>query len=620
MGWARMFWRRTLRKRAFLTLLWGWSIAFFAAPMSAADLMILEQHLQNGDLSAAADEAIELDRAADPTIDLTLAFARLARALQKSGNDESAVDFYSRAVVASRQPAAGSLDVGKVAFVRLAAASAMTGAGNYAAANDVLRSIVGPPTIGDAGQLRTAVDIAMRIGRAGLSSGEVGIAGDAFTIAMAAANEQQRPIAMLGRAWSAAVSQTDPIDAAQKLAAFVAAYPDHDDAANATRACAECLRAADRVQDADVMLADLLKRWPRSESAIEVVRGHRHDSADSVPDWVAAWMIDRAAGGEMNLLDAKTTTLAIDIAHQSGNTPAWTNLTRHLATIDTSGQAASDLLGRISEQNKGNEAERLASMWISPAEGERVAPAVCEAACRWAGRTQRWTMLSLASESELPRIATPPPHRTVTVERLFAESLMQVGRVGDAAVWWNHLVDVRQTTDFATLLRCAEAETSVGTDSNVAAGRIELARAAADTDFGRTLVDVLTSELDIRRTRFSDARARLESVVRAADIDAALRGRAQWLIGETHYLQAQFPEAIEAYRNVEGIDPGGNWVAASLVQAGKSFEQLGRTREAAVCYGSLVARFADSPHAGIARKRLAAIDPNQSTTNPSIRR
>lgn len=615
-----MFWRQSLRKQAFSAVLVGGSFAVFAAPMIAADLATLDQHLQNGDLAAAADQAMTLDRIADPTVDLTLAMARLGRAFQKAGDDESAIDFYARAVLASRQPAAGALDVGKVAYVRLAAASAMTGAGRFAEANDVLRSLMGPPAIGDASQITTAVDIAMRIGRAGLSSGNASVAADAFEIALSGANDQQRPVAMLGAAWTAAIAQTDPLDAAQKLALFVDAYPEHADAPRASRACAECLRAAERREDADALLSDLLRRWPQSESAVDVVRGYVSTSAESMPRAVTDWMIDRAVAGEMNLMDAAITTAAMTIATTTGNAAAQSNLAGHLATIDQSGQSVSDLLGQLTLQKHDDEAERLASMWISPADGQRVLPAVCEAACRWAGRTQRWTMLSLASENELARIDSPPPHRTATVERLFAESLMQVGRVGEAAVWWNHLVDVRHVDDFATLLRCAEAETSVGTETNVAAGRIELARAAVVTPFDRTLVDVLAAELDVRRTRFADARARLESVVRGADVGAALRGRAQWLIGETHFLQAQFADAIDAYRSVEAIDPGGDWVAASLVQAGKSFEQLGRTREAAVCYGSLLSRFADSPHAGPARKRLAAIDPNHSQSNPSIRR
>jgi TolA-binding protein len=126
----------------------------------------------------------------------------------------------------------------------------------------------------------------------------------------------------------------------------------------------------------------------------------------------------------------------------------------------------------------------------------------------------------------------------------------------------------------------------------------------------------LDAELAIRRLQFDQARSLLENVVRAGETEAGLRGRAQWMIGETYYLQQDFADAIDAYRRVEGIDPQGVWVSAALIQAGKSFEQLGRTREAAVCYGHLIGRFADTAHATLARRRLAAIAPDHQPSNP----
>ena len=226
-------------------------------------------------------------------------------------------------------------------------------------------------------------------------------------------------------------------------------------------------------------------------------------------------------------------------------------------------------------------------------------------------------MLALASESS--DVAVDENSRTITVERLFAESLMQVGRGEDAQVWWNHLVDERGVNDFATLLRCAEAAT---THANVpsATNRVSDARSAAGHATNRiSLVQMLSAELAVRELKFDDARSTLEQVVRSDGAIETLRGRAQWTIGETFYMQEKFADAIEAYRKVEGIDPGGDWIAISLVQAGKSFEQMGRTREAAVCYSSLVGRFPDSPHAVSATRRLAAIDPQAKPTlaNPT---
>ena len=123
-------------------------------------------------------------------------------------------------------------------------------------------------------------------------------------------------------------------------------------------------------------------------------------------------------------------------------------------------------------------------------------------------------------------------------------------------------------------------------------------------------------------------------MVRSSDSPPVLRARAQWEIGESFFMQRKFQEAIESYRKVEGLCTDGPHIAASLVQAGKSFEQLGLTRQAGDCYSALLVRFADSPHADEARRRMAALpgrrggdaggdspgSPGSPSTNPHLRR
>ena len=273
-----------------------------------------------------------------------------------------------------------------------------------------------------------------------------------------------------------------------------------------------------------------------------------------------------------------------------------------------------ELLRRWGADNKQATAERLATRFLTLEPAAAMAPAAREAASLWAGRSGRWSMLALASESH--SLMQQDPSRSITVERLFAEALTQSGRPAEARAWWEYLVDRRECHDFPTLLRCAETAAPIA-ELEQAAERIAAARMAADGEPTRVvLVDAVAAELAIRRARFDDARELLEGIVRNAHSPASLRGRAQWLIGETLYLQQLFPEAIEAYRLVEGVDESGSFVAAALVQAGKSFEQLGRTRDATVCYLTLMNRFADSEHASLARRRLAALSPDKAETSP----
>ncbi|WP_218933884.1 tetratricopeptide repeat protein [Rubripirellula lacrimiformis] len=590
-------------------------------PVATAQPHDIVRLIAAGELSSAAEMARQLDGSSDPTVDLTMVFARLGRAYQKQGDLKLATEFYGRSVFASRQPAAAAMDPEKKIFVQLAAASSMVQSQELPKAFEVLQPILGGSSGASAAQVHTAVDISIQIGNRALAANDAPMATRAYTLAASHADEGQRPTVLLGAAWATAVSQVSPIQAAKQLADFVSEYPQHADAPRASRACAECLRQAERPQDSAAMIADLLRRWPESPSALEVVQGYTHVAAAQVPSSVRDWLLQRSQAGQVSQWDEKMTSMAMIFAGEADQQPAWSHLARHLAAMDGSGKTIADLLAALDQDGSRDRAERLATSLISPEPDQVVSPGARESACRWAGRTERWSMLAMAAESEIDRMESPAPSRSVNVERLFAESLMQLGRVDEARRWWDHLVDVRKLTDFATLLRCAEAETSVGDDTNLAGQRISLARTAAgQNSFESMLVNLLAAELAIRRSRFDEARSLLESVVRATDTGVGLRGRAQWLIGETHYLQAQFTEAIEAYRQVEGMDPSGVWVSAALVQAGKSFEQLGRTREAAVCYGSLIGRFAETPHAQIARQRMAAIDPNLPSSNNSIRR
>lgn len=571
------------------------------------------------------DQAIEMARRLDGqsanTGDLTLPLARLARELEKVGKVESAVEFYQRSVVAAERDAAKNLPTETRMLVRVAAASVLARSKKLPEAITALKPVLAIENGVSEKHRARAVSICLQIGASALSTGAPSTAAEAYSLAMGNANESQRATAMLGDAWATAIQNDRPMEAAKKLATFIDQYPDHGDTSRAVRACAECLKQADRTEDANAMLADLLKRWPDSDAAMEVVRSHQDLAIDLVPPAVRQWLISKANANQVQNFDAKIAMFGMLVATQMNELAAWSALAKHLAAIDESGQSTADVLNSLSQQGQDAEAERLASNLIAGADGYVISPSAREAACRWAGRTMRWSMLAMASTEANP--TQPTPNRTVAVDRLFAEALMQTGQVADAKRWWDTLVDSRDVKDFATLLRCAEAETSAGEDSTLAQKRIDAAREAAEEDrFKVALVNLLDAELSIRRTNFDQARSLLESVVRSSETDTSLRGRAQWLIGETHYLQQKYSEAIEAYRLVEGIDGKGMWVSASLLQAGKAFEQLGRTREATVCYGNLLSRFGETSHAKLARQRMAAIDTktNDSPSTQTIRR
>jgi len=574
------------------------------------------------------DESIELARALaeveDPTQDLTLSYARLARGLQNAGKLKLAAEFYQRSVDASELPVALHLSDEEKTLVRLAASDVLVESQQTAAAISVLEPVLKLDSTATDSQKQIAVWVLLRAGSTGLSRGSFMVAGEAYSHALQHADPQQRPMALLGDAWATAVQNEKSSEAVRKLANFVEQYPEHPDAPNAARGCAQCLKQMGRDDDSTAMLSDLLSRWPDSTAALEVVRSHCGLASTLIPAAVRHWLMSKAKADDLKNFDTKTTMLGLLIASELSELVAWSNLTRHLASTDKTGQTTSDTLRELQLQERDSEAERLALQFIAADAPSPVTPAAREAACRWAGRTSRWSMLAIASEHQ--DLSTTDPTRTVAVERLFAESLTQTGRTKEAHQWWIHLTDVRGSMDFGTLIRCAETETAYGKDATTAGKRIAAAREAAGADNrSLTLVSMLESELAIRRSDFDEARSLLEQVIRSTETAGGLRGRAQWLIGETWYMQHRYREAIDAYRKVEQLDPRGPWVAASFLQAGKSFEQMGRTNEATLCYGILLSRFADTKYAEPAQRRLAAMSTGNrpsdpSSTQPTIRR
>ncbi len=595
-------------------------ITGFTAQANEPTLAEVNQLLATGRIGQAAeslramDDAIKEGRASGQT-DLTFPLAITARAFERANNLQDASEFYQRSVAAAVRESAKDLPPEKLYAVRLAAASTLARNGNQEAALDSLQPLLQSSAKLSEPRKKIALQICLHLGSQWLSANKPVLAERAYDLAAEHGNHDHRATAMLGAGWAAAMQPSKPEAAAKKLAEFIEAFPGHADAPRAASLQVTCLRQAGSISQANQLIDDLLDRWPESSAASEAISQYTADGPLSPA--VQSWILERVAGGQSQSFSPALTAIGLLAAAHTGDEEAWSTLGQRLAATDSSGQPTSDLLQQLSTQKLNAYAQRLATQLMAPTAGTDAHAASREAACRWAGRQQLWSMLALASETSEPE--SDEPTRTIAIERLFAESLVQSGRADDSRKWWDHLVDNRKVSDFPTLLRCAEAATAAA-DVQQASQRIDAARAASDDNPARVvLVDLLSADLAIRQLRFDQARALLEKVVQSSQSVPVLRGRAQWMIGETFFLQQKFTEAIEAYRRVEGIDPDGRWVVVALVQAGKSFEQLGRTREAAVCYSSLVSRFGDSQYAAIARRRLAALAPSSSSPESNSR-
>lgn len=423
----------------------------------------------------------------------------------------------------------------------------------------------------------------------------------------------------LGLGWSIALQPSRNTDAAEKLTQFLDQHDDHTDAPKASALRVRCLidqtnteQAVDEQRRSSIEWH--FQRYPDSDEAptlaLEILR-----SSDAIELPLKEWLI--ANIDSTNWPNELRSRVIVSFGNELP--PAdFDQLVTRLTSLDRGGSWTAQTLEECDRNDQSAISELIAAAVIGGRIDEATERSV-EAAARWAGRTERWSMLQLAAEEV--DLDTDPEKRTIHVDRLFAEAIFRSGRKEKALQFWNHVVDRRGADDFTTLLRCAECAVQVDEIAK-AERRLGRVRELIDQDESlsaqqKPLVDLLEADLAIRKLEFDRARTQLESVVRSAESSAMLRARAQWMIGETYLLQENYGDAIDAYRLVENLDPGGPYAAAALVQAGKAFEQLGRTRQASVCYGSLLERFADSSYANEARHRLSAL-PDQTT--PSTRR
>jgi tetratricopeptide (TPR) repeat protein len=559
----------------------------------------IERAIAAGEVDQAFKSIANIDESRDSQ-DWTRALALLANRLE-SRDPKQAAEVYARSVVAAGKPNA-DLTADQKSLLRLAAARSLLQVSRPDAVFAVLRPLTQEDQ--DPKRLGLAGEMLVNVGTKSLEMGDVATARLSFELASKQPlSEDLMATAQLGHAWSFALQPETTSQAIQTLQEFATNYPKHRDAPRALFAAIRC--SSDDETKSQQLIQQLLENYPTSDATVQAVT--QVSSQDNVPDCIVQWIIHQATSGDSSKVTTQMIATALAASSEAVQSH-WQTLAETLAQKDSQGHVTSGLLEALVNQERLAEVERLGVLYIGACPG--IQPRCREAACRWAGRSGNWSLLALAARETHPNDESI----SIPVARLFAESFTQTGEKELALQWWEHLVDTLGETDFSTLLRCAESAVACA-NVEQAVTRVEAARqASANEPYREALVKLLDADLSIRQLNFDAARSTLEGIVRSIGEIGSLRGRSQWLIGETYFMQRRFTNAIEAYRTVEMLDGGSEWMAPALVQAGKSFEQLGRTQDAAVCYSTLLSRHADSPVAADARRRLATLAPQNETT------
>lgn len=118
-------------------------------------------------------------------------------------------------------------------------------------------------------------------------------------------------------------------------------------------------------------------------------------------------------------------------------------------------------------------------------------------------------------------------------------------------------------------------------------------------------VDYLLGRYYMNRAEFDNARGAYQRVLDSpTGAQTETSAMAQWMIGETHFMQRDYHQAIKAYHRVEVLHGFPQWQAAALLQAGKCHEMLGQWDEASKLYTQILRDYRDTRVAEKANLRL----------------
>jgi TolA-binding protein len=459
------------------------------------------------------------------------------------------------------------------------------------------------------------LELALECGIASLTGGQAGVAYAAFRWYLDHADPNAPvPQALAGIGWAAALQGDQPDVAAQLLTAYAERYPEQADVPRALLAAAHCYQEAQRGDLAIAILSQIASQYAKSDEAPEALvylitlaqslqqpdrayearrqlitdyREHPKADADAVQSAAAALLLSAADRQDVQSVDAAIVALA---------------------TIARDGAAIASTLQELDEAEHHVLAIELAQRILAQAiDDPPIDPRSprCWSACRYLSSGGQWSAIipfaQAAHRDPTARDAMP-----MAFAWMLAESLTHGNDIAQGQAWYRRLAAQQQddqAVHFAILTRVAElALESEGVEAVNDA--IESLAKAATEPAQRAVIEILRSQADVRRGDLVVARQRMEQLVRSGIDRDDLRARAQWMIGQTHHLQENFVEAIEAYRRVPGFQPDGQWQPLALLEAGKCFEELGQLREAVTCYTGLLERHAQSTHAPVAKSRL----------------
>ena len=197
------------------------------------------------------------------------------------------------------------------------------------------------------------------------------------------------------------------------------------------------------------------------------------------------------------------------------------------------------------------------------------------------------TAVEILNEANAAQLS---PEQTLAVRFLLAEALFAAGHQTQANEQFDWLIAQAEATTpkpawlAAIALRRGEL---LVRSRDFSAARLWLLQAQREhADFARAYeFDYLLASCAVARIEFAEAQQLLQQVLDASTAQGSEAvPRAAWMLGEVHFLQRQFPQALEAYAQVARMEAFPDWQARALLQSAKCHELLGHARQALADY------------------------------------
>lgn len=278
------------------------------------------------------------------------------------------------------------------------------------------------------------------------------------------------------------------------------------------------------------------------------------------------------------------------------------------------------LAERAARGTDAQRADKLIDELLASSAGNEVKAHALYLRGQLAAAARRWDDVGTAMQ----RIVNDFPQSVLKLpaEFWFAESLYRQKKYDAAGPLFDELATKLEgrTDDWAPTVPLRQAQLLAHAQRWAEANELALTIGERFPNFRQQYeVDYLLGRCLASRAQFADARAAYERVVRSSTGGRTeTAAMAQWMIGETYFLQKQYDEAIRAYHRVESLFDYPRWQAAALLQAGKCHEAQGAWQKAIELYAQLLQQFPDTKHADEAAQRLRAVRARPDTA--SVRR